>query len=151
SSGGPGTTTVFSGNTIIAGGTATTSGPDIWNIDTFTSAGYNVVQQSSNYGSGTSNAPQTGDLIGQDPLLSSAGLANNGGPTQTIADTSSSPGKDHIPFSSGSCNGAPFTSIDQRIFTRGSGGTCDVGAYELSGTQDTSPPVIEPGALKRKP
>lgn len=145
---GPGTTTVFSGNTIIAGGTAT-SGPDIWNIDTFTSAGYNVVQQSSNFGTGTSNVPQTGDLIGQDPLLAS-GLASNGGPTQTIADTSSSPGRAHIPFSSGSCNGAPFTSIDQRIFTRGSGGACDVGAYELSGTQDTSPPVISPGALKRK-
>ena len=124
-------------NTILAGGTAS-NGSDIWNLQAsdygFYSYGYNIVQQSSNYGTGSSNAPQTGDLVGQNPLLAS-GLASNGGPTLTIADTSSSPGKGHIPFASGQCNGeGSSTAVDQRNYARGAGAVCDVGAYEFAGT-----------------
>ncbi|HEY1727512.1 MAG TPA: choice-of-anchor Q domain-containing protein [Candidatus Baltobacteraceae bacterium] len=128
---GDGSNVISVQNSLAAGGTAP-SGADIWNLDTFTSLGYNLVQQSSNYGSGTSNAPQLGDLIGQSPGLASS-LAQNGGPTPTLADSAGSPGKGHIPFASGLCNGATGTNVDQRGFSRGSGGVCDVGAYEFSG------------------
>lgn len=127
---GDGSNVVSAQNSLAAGGSAAT-GADIWNADTFTSLGYNLIQQSSNYGSGSSNAPQTGDIVGQSPLLAS--LANNGGPTQTLADSASSPGKGHIPFSGGLCNGAAGTGVDQRGYTRGAGGVCDIGAYEFSG------------------
>ncbi len=127
----PGNTYVYAANTILAGNTAA-NGSDIWNLDTFYSYGYNLVQQSSNYGSGTSNAPQGGDLIGVSPALAS-GLASNGGPTQTIADTSSSPGKGVIPFASSECNGWGGTNVDQRGYARGTGNVCDIGAYEFSG------------------
>lgn len=130
-----GYTDVYSANSIVAGGSAA-SGSDIWNLDTFYSYGYNLVQQSSNYGSGTSNAPQTGDLIGVGPALASA-LANNGGPTQTIADTASSPGKGVIPFTNSECNSFSGTNVDQRGYARGAGGVCDIGAYEFSGTATT--------------
>jgi hypothetical protein len=126
-------TYVFSANSIVAGNTASGNGSDIWNLDTFTSYGYNLVQQSSNYGSGTSNAPLGSDIIGVGPALASA-LASNGGPTQTLADTSSSPGKGHIPFAASLCNGASGTSVDQRGYARGAGGVCDIGAYEFNGT-----------------
>jgi len=128
---GDGSNVITSQNSIAAGGVAP-SGSDIWNLDTFTSYGYNLIQQSSNYGSGTSNAPQIGDLVGQNPGLA-GGLADNGGPTSTLADTSSSPGKGHIPFASGLCNGATGTNVDQRGYTRGTGGVCDVGAFEFGG------------------
>jgi hypothetical protein len=131
--GGLGTTFVYIANTIVAGDTASGSGSDIWNLDTLTSQGYNLVQQGSNYGSGSSNAPQTGDLIGVGPALASA-LAGNGGPTQTIADTSSSPGKGHIPFASSMCNAQAGTNVDQRGYARGAGNVCDIGAYEFNGT-----------------
>lgn len=130
--GSDGDTNVYFGNSIVGGGTAV-NGSDIWNLDTVTSYGYNVVQQASNYGSGSANFPQTGDLIGN-PALSTLGLASNGGPTQTIADTTSSPGYHHIPFASGMCNGQPGTNVDQRGYTRGAGNVCDVGAFEFSGT-----------------
>ncbi|HEY1727511.1 MAG TPA: choice-of-anchor Q domain-containing protein [Candidatus Baltobacteraceae bacterium] len=137
---GSGSAYVYAANSIIAGDTASASGSDIWNLDTFYSYGYNVVQQSSNYGSGSSNAPQTGDIIGQSPALAS--LASNGGPTSTIADTSSSPGKALIPFASSECNGFSGTNVDQRGFSRGANNMCDVGAYELSGTATTQQAAI---------
>jgi hypothetical protein len=127
----PGSTFVYIANTILAGGTAA-SGSDVWNLDQFISSGYNIVQQSTNFGSGTANTPQTGDLIGTNPLISMA-LAANGGPTQTLSDTASSPGTGHIPFASGECNGQNGTNVDQRGYTRGAGSVCDVGAYEFSG------------------
>ncbi|MBV8353963.1 MAG: hypothetical protein JO101_01480, partial [Candidatus Eremiobacteraeota bacterium] len=78
------------------------------------------------------------DLLGVSPALVSAGLASNGGSTQTIADTSSSPAKAHIPFSSGTC-GYSGPAVDQRNFTRGAGGFCDIGAFEFAGVSSGSP------------
>ena len=129
---GTGKSFLFIANTIVASNTASGSGSDIWNLDTLTSEGYNLVQQGSNYGSGTSNAPQTGDIIGLSPALASA-LASNGGPTQTIADTSTSPGTGHIPFASGMCNAQAGTNVDQRGYARGAGVVCDIGAFEFNG------------------
>jgi fibronectin-binding autotransporter adhesin len=134
--GGDGSPYLYIENSILAGNTTSANGTDIWNLDTVYSYGYNLVQQSSNYGSGTSNAPQTGDIIGQSPALAS-GLASNGGPTQTIADTSSSPGKGVIPFNGVNC-GSDGPAVDQRNYTRGAGSVCDIGAYEFSGTQSTT-------------
>ncbi|MGH7716620.1 MAG: choice-of-anchor Q domain-containing protein, partial [Vulcanimicrobiaceae bacterium] len=145
---GGGSTVVYAGNTILAGGTAA-SGADIWNLDTFTSYGYNLVQQSSNYGSGTSNSPQTGDLVGVNPGLAS-GLASNGGPTQTIADTSSSPGAGHIPFANNACGTQIGTNVDQRGYARGAGSVCDIGAYEFNGVPGNGTPNL-PASIKRRP
>ena len=74
-------------------------------------------------------------LAGVDPGLES--LANNGGPTATMAITSSSVAHDAIPLSNALCTGSTSgPSVDQRGVsrTRGSATGCDMGAY-----QDTAP------------
>ena len=58
-----------------------------------------------------------------DPLLDPAGLADNGGPTQTIALTAESPAIDAVPV--------PCLPTDQRGVTRPQGAACDIGAFEL--------------------
>ena len=65
-----------------------------------------------------------GSLQNTNPLLAS-GLANNGGPTQTLALQSSSPAIDQIPVAS-------CPTIDQRGVSRPDNGetACDIGAYE---------------------
>lgn len=131
STAGAGSTYIYVANSILAAGTAA-HGSDAWNLDNVYSYGYNLVQQSSNFGSGTANVPQTGDIVGSNPQLAS-GLASNGGPTQTLADTGASPGRGVIPFASGECNGQEGTNVDQRGYTRGAGGVCDIGAYEFAG------------------
>lgn len=68
-----------------------------------------------------------------DPLLDPAGLASNGGTTQTIALLPASPaanaGDDTV------CAAPPVGGVDQRGFTRpGVGQThCSIGAFELNG------------------
>jgi hypothetical protein len=70
----------------------------------------------------------TGDLQNADPRLASA-LANNGGPTQTLALEPDSPAIDQIPKSI-----CPPT--DQRGVSRPQGPTsCDIGAFELKATE----------------
>ncbi len=79
------------------------------------------------------NGQTIGDGI--DPQLSASGLANNGGPTQTIALKSTSPAIDAIPL-------AECPPTDQRGVTRpdsASETACDIGAYE---TVDAQPPNI---------
>jgi autotransporter family porin len=63
-----------------------------------------------------------------------APLANNGGPTQTMAIASSSPALDGVPAVGASC---PPT--DQRGVTRPQGPACDVGAFELQVTVIPTP------------
>jgi len=71
------------------------------------------------------------------PLLDPAGLASNGGPTQTIALEAGSPainaGNETI------CAAPPVNNLDQRGFVRpGMGATnCSIGAYEF----DAAPPA----------
>jgi hypothetical protein len=63
-----------------------------------------------------------------DPLLDPAGLADNGGPTQTIALEPGSPAVDAI---SPGVNGCGTTiKSDQRGVTRPQGPGCDMGAFE---------------------
>jgi len=64
------------------------------------------------------------DLTNTDPML--AGLADNGGPTETQALRPGSPAIDH---GGTSANGCPAT--DQRGVPRPQGAACDIGAFEL--------------------
>jgi hypothetical protein len=117
-------------NAVVGGGSAAT-GPDVANAGTITSGGYNIVATAFNP-AGTYNGTTTGNVTA-DPLL--LALANNGGPTFTDADTSSSPGKGHIPFAASACgSGGMGSNVDQRGFARGAGGVCDSGAFEFGGT-----------------
>jgi hypothetical protein len=89
------------------------------------SAGYNLDSD------GTCSFTGTGDLTVA-PLLDPAGLASNGGPTQTIALEAGSPAIDHVPDASCTdLTGAAVTE-DQRGDPRPSGAACDTGAYEYS-------------------
>jgi predicted outer membrane repeat protein len=87
-----------------------------------TDAGYNLTDGGGNCGLGGST-----DLTNTDPQLGA--LADNGGPTQTMALPVTSPAVDVIPISSGLCPAA-----DQRGVARPDTGesSCDIGAYELS-------------------
>jgi len=78
-----------------------------------------------------------GVSLNDDPLL--APLADNGGPTQTMALQEGSPaidaGDDTI------CGGTLVGGVDQRGVTRPQGSHCDIGAFELEQTvADTTPP-----------
>jgi hypothetical protein len=123
---------VHFGGSIIAGGSASAGGPDIYNSGQVDSNGYNIIGAGVD-GGGTFGAG-TGDQIGTNlsPLNPQLiALSNNGGPTFTMADTPTSPGVGKIPVSGGSCNGTGIT-VDQRGFMRGTS-FCDIGAYELNG------------------
>lgn len=114
-------------NSIVAGGTANT-GMDIDNGGTLNSLDYNLIQATIAGGGFTK---QSHDLY---PAAAGPGLlalANNAGPTQTHADTTSSAGYAYIPLAF--CTGAtPAITADQRGKPRGPGGDglCDIGAYE---------------------
>jgi chitodextrinase len=69
-------------------------------------------------------------------------LANNGGPTQTMALPVTSPAVDAIPTSVSGCSG----SNDQRGVVRPQGAGCDIGAFEtLFSSNDTQPPTVPTG------
>lgn len=99
-----------------------------------TDSGYNISDDSTCGFSKTGSA-NNGD--GVNPLLSTDGLANNGGPTETIALQSGSPAIDAIPHASCTDQATPPNQLttDQRGFGRpdpgdGPDGPCDIGAYE---------------------
>jgi hypothetical protein len=66
------------------------------------------------------NFHAAGDKVNTDPLL--AGLANNGGATETLALNPGSPAIDA---------GADCPATDQRGVARPQGASCDIGAFEL--------------------
>jgi len=66
-----------------------------------------------------------------DPKLGE--LADNGGPTQTMALQSGSAAIDFVPTTGASCQ-----PVDQRGVTRPHGGACDAGAYERAGPDATT-------------
>jgi hypothetical protein len=80
------------------------------------------------------------NLTGENPLLATAGLANNGGPTETIALQTGSPA-----IGAGANPENLFT--DQRGYAprTGPGGT-DIGAYQHAATADTKPPTATSSA-----
>jgi len=74
----------------------------------------------------------TGSLSNANALLDPAGLANNGGPTQTIALQAGSPAIDS--GNEAVCSAPPVNNLDQRGYPRpGTGAVnCSIGAYEYS-------------------
>jgi chitodextrinase len=100
----------------------------------FTDAGYNLDTGSS---CGFSSASHS--MSNTNPQLSA--LADNGGPTQTMALPSGSPAVDAIPSSTSGCTG----TTDQRGTTRPQGSGCDIGAYELVQTGSGQPPPTPTG------
>jgi hypothetical protein len=83
--------------------------------------GGNNIDSAATCGWGSTN----GSMSSTNPLLGA--LANNGGPTQTLALLAGSPAIDGVTFSAP--NGAPST--DQRGIARPQGTGFDIGAYEL--------------------
>jgi len=137
------TNSTFSGNSVIdflGGGIyndagTTTVKNSILATDTpqncagtaVTDGGYNIADDGSCGFSGTS-------VNSTNPRLATAGLANNGGPTETIALQLASPAVDAIPSGVGNAN---CPGLDQRGDPRPAAPTapgfsnCDIGAYEL--------------------
>jgi hypothetical protein len=110
-------------NDLIAGNTATNSGPDL--VGAFTSQGFNLVGKSDG-SSGFTNGINH-DLVGTvaAPLNPRLGaLQDNGGPTATVALLSGSPA-----INAGTASGAPVK--DQRGLARN--GPPDIGAFEFAG------------------
>jgi predicted outer membrane repeat protein len=117
-------------NTIVAGGSGNCSGsiPDSGNnIDDGTSCGFSTMN---------------GSLPATNPALDPTGLADNGGPTQTIAlctgagapalCTSASPAINAA--DNATCASSPVNGVDQRAFLRFPPGNpvCDIGAFEAN-------------------
>ena len=112
-------------NSILAN---STSGGNCSGPGTITNGGYNISDDAT-CGFGTStgaNGKTIGDNV--NPLLSKAGLQNNGGPTETIALESSSPAIAAVPLAQ--CT----VTSDQRGNPRPAPGynACDIGAYEFT-------------------
>ncbi|MCK6484591.1 MAG: hypothetical protein HUU22_17690 [Phycisphaerae bacterium] len=110
-------------NTVVAGNTATTAGPNIFATTGAISAGHNLIGD----GTGSNFTPVIGDLVGTtsapiDPLL--APLAQNGGPTPTMLPLLNSPVVDR-----GTNVAAP--AVDQRGLQRSVGCATDIGAVEV--------------------
>jgi hypothetical protein len=110
------------GNTILAG--------SLLGADCVNNGGYAITVTGTNLV--TDNSCAISGALTVPPILGP--LANNGGPTQTIALMNGSPA-----ISAGSlalCTTAPVNSLDQRGMPRPGAGksTCDIGAYEYQET-----------------
>jgi hypothetical protein len=108
-------------NTILAGGFGGNCAGVI------TDAGYNISDDA------TCGFSATGSRNSTNPILDRAGLANNGGPTATIALDSESPAIDAIPVADCTDQNSNPIHTDQRGALRPDPGevVCDIGAYEF--------------------
>jgi CSLREA domain-containing protein len=101
-------------NSVVAGNTVDGAAADCEKaFATITSLGHNIDGDSS------CRLTAAGDLPGRDPRVGP--LADNGGPTDTVALLPGSPALD-------AADGCPAT--DQRGVARPQGPACDIGAYE---------------------
>jgi len=115
-------------NTILASSTAAN---DLAGSTFGSGAGTQTINASSSIvetGEAAINGTNS-NTITADPRLGT--LANNGGPTETMALLSGSPAIDA--GGNAICSAAPVNNLDQRGVTRPqpNGGACDIGAYEL--------------------
>jgi len=124
------TASTFSGNHSVLGGngvstfaTFTVSRSIVDGCNgTVTSAGDNIGTDGSCFADST----VLNDRGNVPPRL--APLADNGGPTKTMALRSGSPAIDQVIVNAAACSGT-----DQRGFARPGGARCDIGAYERDG------------------
>lgn len=124
------------GSTIVANNTAPT-GPDIAGL--IESQNYNLIGTTIGANiSGTTNHNKT-----VNPLLDTAGLQNNGGPTQTIALQANSPAIDAGSCTAGNDQRGVARPVDFFAFPNPGNG-CDIGAYE----KENDPPVANPDAYQ---
>jgi hypothetical protein len=128
------------GNTLIALNDATTSGPDIFGNINLTFTQNNLIGNGA--GSNLSDGDASGDLVGFTASTLKLGpLANNGGPTQTMALLSGSPA-----IAAGTIYpifyGLPLT--DQRGLARTVYGHVDIGAVEYQFDLDLTGSVFQP-------
>jgi hypothetical protein len=105
-------------NTIVAN---SISGGNCGGEVPITDGGYNIDDEST-----CGFTPETDSLSNTDPLLDPAGLADNGGRTQTIALLPESPAVDLV-----GQDACPPPETDQRGVERPQGEACDAGAFEL--------------------
>jgi hypothetical protein len=139
-------------NVLFAGNSAD-NGPNSWNIQQHCSSelahdgrslqfpgrltGGNFFNDVTCF-EGKSAPSQTGDPQFRNPELQP--LADNGGPTRTMAIGLASPAYDA---------GAGCPAADQRGVTRPQGAACDLGAFELLAALTVSPGLLEVGAANR--
>ena len=114
-------------NTIVAGNTAASTGPDV--AGAFQSIGYNLIGNSS----GSVGFTNLGDRINVNPLLGP--LANYGGPTLTMALRSGSPAIDQgFSVRTNDQRGLP-RQLDDLTITNAANNTggdaADIGAFEV--------------------
>jgi hypothetical protein len=116
-------------NTLIAGNTSATGGPDCQGTLSDGPGGHNLL------GDATGCAGLTDGTNGDQVGVANAGLnpiANNGGPTNTVSLQPSSLAIRHGDVAT--CTGGPIGDRDQRNVARHSvtRGACDVGAYDTA-------------------
>ncbi|HVO24512.1 MAG TPA: choice-of-anchor Q domain-containing protein [Candidatus Margulisiibacteriota bacterium] len=135
------TNSTFSGNSashngggITSIGRLTVTNTIVANSTTGGNCAGSVTDGGHNIDDGTTCGLAGTSLSTTNPMLDSAGLANNGGPTQTIALQAGSPainaGDESV------CAAPPVSNLDQRGYVRpGTGhGQCSIGAYEANAT-----------------
>lgn len=111
------------GNSINGGGGLIVSRSIVENCgSSVSSGGDNLVGDATCFPAST----EKNDRIGIDPRVGA--LADNGGPTQTMALRDGSPAIDQVIVNAASCTGT-----DQRGHARPGGPHCDIGAYERDG------------------
>ena len=148
-------------NSILAdnyNGSGTGTGDDYYYVGgTLSDSGYNVVGYSNVAANATGGFDATTDILyntkngqagtsfsswttgtgGGTAVSGSLGLsstlADNGGPTQTLALSSGSFADGAIPYSAGSNTFNNCPALDQRSYYRAFTGSRDIGAYELDG------------------
>lgn len=96
--------------------------------------GSGILSSGHNLDSGTDcGFHGAGDISATNPGFTSSTPQNNGGDTDTLGLSATSPAVDAIPLGASGCGGT-----DQRGTSRPQGGGCDVGAYELFEPQEGS-------------
>ena len=120
---------IFSANTSLTG-----AGANCVPYNSPQGDGYDIADDSSckfGHHTGAGGQPTGDDVM---PLLSTAGLQDNGGPTKTIALQPSSPAVDAIPLAKCLDQSGQPLMIDQRGFGRpdpADPNACDTGAFEF--------------------
>ncbi|MGF1472853.1 MAG: choice-of-anchor Q domain-containing protein [Rubrobacteraceae bacterium] len=140
--------TVTLENTIVAANTVTTGNsedgdelygqyPDL--SGTFYSEGYNLLEDTSGASFTGESYDISSDITGKVPDLEP--LADNGGPTETLALEDGSPAIDAVERQN-----CPPPGIDQRGVSRPQGTYCDIGAFEKASSNSS-----EPASAGRRP